>query len=252
MSHTRRLGPGVRVMRYLIPFLLSCGPLTLAGCGDSPAETAGYWEGSGQVRETLMDDGFKKLTRSAEFEFWFNLDEDGNAVGEVEVFYDAVLNVKDLPQITVPTPGSGSVTFAPAVGGKMVDPDPSRRLLLVGVLKNDKLHLTAQGGSPLKFVLRADPGISVGLSVGAASVGASADSFGEISETIAMTAFSPFNGAARVEKRPNGPYAARYEARGESTAPQWTARQLRSEQRQHELTAEMETALEELRRELAR
>jgi hypothetical protein len=87
-----------------------------------------------------MDDTFRHLTRSAEFEFWFTFDEAGDAVGEIELDYDAKLIVKNIPQMTVPIPG-GSITFAPEVGGQLSDLDPRRRFSIVGVV-SDKNELT--------------------------------------------------------------------------------------------------------------
>jgi hypothetical protein len=69
---------------------------------------------------------------------------------------------------------------------------------------------------------------------------------------IAMKPFTPFNGAAKVEKRPNGPYAASFDARGNNWSIAWSARQMGGEQREVKITPEMRQALDKLRQQASR
>ena len=55
-------------------------------------------------------------------------------------------------------------------------------------------------------------------------------------------------GAGKVEKRPNGPYAASFDARGNNWSIEWSARQMGGEQREVKITPEMREALDKLRR----
>lgn len=236
----------------------------IAGCsGGEPVPSAeegsatpsGYWEGDGTAMEKPMNDAVRTLTRTAEFEFWFALDADGNGVGEIELKYDAELIVMGLPNVTVPAPGGASISFQPTVGGKMTDLDPTRTFPLVGVLDGEKLTLTIaipeEKRETLDFTIRADAGVSGGVGVGGVGVGMSA---GDVQLTVIeidMTPFSPFGGPAQIEKRAGGPYAARFEDKGEDYAIEWSARQIGGEQRQKlEMTPEMELELRRLRERL--
>ena len=243
----------------------------IAGCsGGDPvlgaeggnATPYGYWEGDGTASEKLMDDPFRKLTRTVEFEFWFALNADGEAFGEIELKYDAELIVDGLPNVTVPVPGGSSVSFQPKVGGKMTDLDPTRTFPLVGVLDGESLTLMIatpeENRKTLDFTIRGDAGVSGTMALGAgkdggggdASIGAGGDAQLVVIE-IDMTPFSPFNGAAMVEKRPGGPYAARFEENADKYSIEWSARQIGGEQRQKlEMTPEMELELRRLKEQL--
>jgi hypothetical protein len=66
---------------------------------------------------------------------------------------------------------------------------------------------------------------------------------------IPMKPFTPFNGPAKVEKRPGGPFAASFEAHGSNWSIDWSARQTGGEQRDVKITPEMRQALDALRRQ---
>ena len=238
--------------------------VAVAGCsGGDPvlgaeggnATPSGYWEGDGTASEIMMDDAVRKLTRTVEFEFWFALNADGEALGEIELKYDAELIVIGLPKITVPAPGGSSISFQPKVGGKMTDLDPTRTFPLVGVLDGESLTLmiaTPEGDrEKLDFTIRGDAGVSGGMGIGKISVDLGEGDVQLIVIPIEMTPFSPFNGAAPVVKRAGGPYAAKFEAKGETFAIDWSARQIGGEKREPmEMTPEMELELRRLKEQL--
>lgn len=213
------------------------------GCG-RPV-TTGYWEGKGKASEVPMKDRFRQLTRGADYDFWFVLDKEGNATGEIELTYNSELTVENLPSVSV-----GSVSFSPKVGGKVTDLNPKRKFPLVGVLQDDQLTLAIATPEParptIEFTIRADPGVSAGLGGVTVPGGAAGVSGGDVIR-IAMKPFTPFNGAAKVEKRPGGPYAASFDARGSNWAIEWSARQVGGEQREVKITPQMRQALEKLR-----
>lgn len=214
-------------------------------CGN-PVKT-GYWEGKGKVRSVPMKDRFRQLTRDADFEFWFTLDKEGSAAGEIELTYDSVLTVENLPSVS-----AGAVSFSPKVGGKITDLNPKRKFALVGVLVGDQLKLAIatpeDARPPIEFTIRADPGVSAGF--GGMTIPGGAAGVGEMNVIkIAMKPFTPFEGVAKVEKRPGGPYAASYEARANNFSTEWSARQMGGEQREVKITPEMRQALERLRQQ---
>ena len=225
--------------------------LLFAGCGSQPT-MSGYWEGSGSAVEVPMKDNFKELRRSADFKFWFVMDAQGSARGEIELVYDAELKVENLPQMDL-----GWISFRPQVGGKLTDLDPRRRFPLVGVRNGHTLTLQIvtedADRKPLEFTMRSTPGVGVrfgaGLGGAAAVTGPAGGAGG--TEKIPMTPFTPFSGPGKIEKRPNGPFAATYEASSESGKTNWSATQSGGEQRKVEATPELERALRELRERLA-
>jgi hypothetical protein len=257
--------------------------ILLAGCGGGGSPTpAGYWEGSARASETPMKDHVRNLTRTVDATFWFNVAWDaergiGTVSGEAEGKYDAELKVENLPKVSVPAPG-GTVKFEPSVGGKLTDPDNKRRFPIVGVLRLDGggggtlvLQKVASPGNPdkpMEFTMRADPGVSGTVAGPAGSVtvhssgSVSAESFGAeakagpgsnvIVKKMPMAPFSPFtSAAARVEKRPNGPYVAAFEDRGEKHAFTWTAKQSGGERREAPaITPDARRQLEEMVRRL--
>lgn len=241
--------------RSLVSALLVAS--AVAGCSVAePQSRAGYWEGSGKSKEIMMDDTYRNLTRSSDYTFWFNLSESGNAVGEIELDYDAVLKVENLPQVTVPIPG-GNFSLAPEVGGKVTDLDPRRRFPLIGVLTGDELTLglaTAQDDRPkLEFTLRGDPKVSAGMISGSEhteGAGVGGGNYGEVVIKIPMTPFSPFIGSAPVTERGGGVYAANFEEKTDKYAIDWSARKVRSKERELVLTPALEAALRQLRLEL--
>lgn len=227
--------------------------LALAGCRSAgPATLEGYWEGKGKVNEVPLKDRFRQLTRKADYEFWFVVDKEGNATGEIELVYDAELTVENLPSFS-----AGSVSLSPKVGGKVTDLNPKRRFPLVGFVTPTEIALaiaTPESERPkIEFTMRADPGVSAGLGGGAVTIPGGAAGVGDvIVKRIEMTPFTPFGAKAKVEKRPNGPYAARFEERGNNYAIEWSARQMGGEQRRVNLTPEMEEALRNLRQQFGR
>jgi hypothetical protein len=208
-----------------------------------------------------MDDTFRHLTRSAEFEFWFTLDEEGNVVGEIELDYDAKLTVKNLPQVTAPIPG-GSISFAPEVGGQLADLDCRRRFPIVGVLSRDntlilQIAIEEDKREPLEFIIRGDVGVSAGtigvsgggVQTGGAGVGGAR--YSEVVHKVDMVPFSPFNDSAPITERARGIYTAHFEEKGENYAIEWSVHQVRGSEAEFEISPELEIALRDLRRELS-
>lgn len=213
---------------------------------------AGYWEGQGTVRETPLDDGVRTLTRDADFEFWFSLNSDGSAAGEITLTYDSVLTVSGLPNLSLPGVGGVSAGFDPEVGGEVTDEDPTRIFPLVGILEDGELILGMVAGEepdPIEFTIRADPGVSAGFDVGGAgSVGVEGEGAGTIAYVIDMTPFTPFadSDVAPVEKRPGGPYAAHFELSEDNIAIEWSAVQESSDVQSVTITPEMQDLLDSL------
>lgn len=238
----------------VVSFAVACG-----GGGDKVdvnvedfGSPAGYWEGQGTVRETPLDDGVRTLTRDADFEFWFSLNSDGSAAGEITLTYDSVLTVSGLPNLSVPGVGGISAGFDPDVGGEITDKDPTRIFPLVGILEDDGLVLGMVSGEEpesIEFTIRADPGVSAGFDVGGAgSVGVEGEGAGTIAYVIDMTPFTPFadSDVAPVEKRPGGPYAAHFELSEDNLGIEWTAVQQSSDVQSVTITPEMQDALDSL------
>jgi hypothetical protein len=236
---TTRIGPVAcaRIAAFMMVLVL---PMA---CGN-PVKT-GYWEGKGKASEIPMKDRFRQLTRGADYEFWFVLDKEGNATGEIELNYTSELTVENLPSMSF-----GSVSFSPKVGGKITDLNPKRKFPLVGFLDGDKLTLEIAtpepARKPIEFTIRADPGVSAGFG-GMTMPGGAAGIADKDVIKIAMKPFTPFNGAGKVEKRPSGPYAASFDARGSNWSIEWSARQMGGEQRDVKITPEMRQALDRLR-----
>lgn len=214
---------------------------------------AGYWEGEGTLRSTPIDDDARRLTRDADFEFWFSLDANGEAAGEVTLTYDAKLTVEGLPSLNFPGFGGISAGFDPEVGGEITDEDPTRVFPLVGVYNDDDgLTLAMVAGEeppPIEFTIRADPGVSAGFDVGGAgSVGIEGEGSGTIAYEIEMAPFTPFADTdhAEVEKRPGGPYAAHFEFSEEGVAIEWSAVQQTSDTQTVDITDAMQEALDSL------
>lgn len=266
---------------------------------------AGYWEGTVSTKETPMKDGNKSLTRTVDAEFWFTVAWDpvaktGTLSGEAEAKYDAELKVENLPKVTVPAPGGATVKFEPSVGGKLTG-ENRRKFPVVGVLALDdsgsgtlvlakasspehaRAGVPAPWDAPLEFTLRADPGVSGGISGKAGSLnydrrsgklGGSAN-FGGLDkggkgggsmsqgvdtgrggdlivQKIPMTPFTPFREAGgKVVKRPGGPYAASFEENGDKYSVKWNAKQMGGEQREPlKLTPEMRQQVEKMIQDL--
>ncbi|HWX54188.1 MAG TPA: hypothetical protein VN176_06310 [Verrucomicrobiae bacterium] len=219
----------------------------LAGCGKPTA--AGYWEGKGKSQEILMNDHYRHFTRSADYDFWFQVDKSGNAVGQIDIIYDALLKVENLPKAS-----AGIASFAPEVGGKMTDLDPKRRFDLVGFFDGQKLALElatpeAQRKS-LEFSFRADPGVSASLGVGPMTVPS-----GKLGDAVTvmkmqMMPFSPFLSPGKVEKRPGGPFVASIDEHSDKYAINWTTHQAGGEQRDVKITPEMRDSIEKLKKQL--
>ena len=282
-----------------------CAMSIFAGCGKPTP--AGYWEGTVSSKETPMKDGNKTLTRTVDAEFWFTVAWDpvaktGTISGEAEAKYDAELKVDNLPKVTVPAPGGATVKFEPSVGGKLTG-ENRRKFPVVGVLALDdsgsgtlvlakasspqhaSAGLPAPWDAPMEFTLRADPGVSGGISGragslnydsrsgrldGSSSVGGLAGGSGNtgsasqgvdtglggdlIVQKIPMTPFTPFREAGgKVVKRAGGPYTASFEENDDKYSVKWNAKQMGGEQREPpKLTPEMERQIEELRRRLNR
>ena len=284
--------------------LLSC---IASGCGTAsgaPPTPAGYWEGKVTTKEVPKKTPNMTMTREVEAEFWFTVDWDktrnvGIVSGEADAIYGAELKVDNLPRVTAPVPG-GSVKFEPNVGGKLTDTDNRRKFPIVGILTVDpetgrgslilqkgavvdtrtdsqKLDDEAKGkqgpDAAMEFTLRADPGVSGGLSGAAGSVNVGADGTvtaeaggleqsanvgggkgNVIVKKIPMKPFDPFTSKpGEVEKRRGGPFAASFEEKGDNYTVKWTAKQMGGEEREPaELTKEMREQIEKLIEEIQR
>lgn len=283
--------PLLRAVSVLGAVFLAAGSLT-ADAQPARAAPGGYWEGKATSNETPMKDANKSLTRKVEAEFWFTVSWDpatrtGTLAGEAQGVYDSVLKVENLPKVTAAVPG-GNVKFEPSVGGRL-EGDNKRKFPIVGVISVDPA--TGNGtlllrkvdmrdgvslDKPMDFIMRADPGVSGGISKGGASInysggtvsggveskgGAKGDSktttgqgvntginTNVIVKTIPMTPFSPFTSApGLVSKRPDGPFVATFEDSGERHSIKWSAKQMGGEQRAGmRLTPEMQRLIEEL------
>jgi hypothetical protein len=294
----RRATSRLALLLAATALLAGCGDSPPAGSAPTfgAATPAGYWEGKVSCDETPMQDHARKLTRRCDAEIWFTVRWDpatnsGVAFGEAQAVYDSVLTVKNLPKVTAPVPG-GSVQFEPEVGGTLTQSDNKRRYPIAGALTWDaasgrgtllltkaanpdtrteaqRLDDEARGvGGPdafMEFTLRADPGVSGGLSgaaggitydggrvgveSGGAEVGADVGApSGVIVQKIPMKPFNPFpDKPGSVEKRAGGPFAASYEERGEKLTILWSAKQVGGESREFpRLTPEQQTQLDEL------
>jgi hypothetical protein len=285
---------------------LSGGALVGCDSGSTPVvpggavTPAGYWEGKVATSETPMKDHARTLTRTVEGEMWFTVAWDktrnlGTAAGEIDATYGAVLKVENLPKVTAPVPG-GSVKFEPNVGGTL-GADNRRKIRVVGVLSIDpstnrgtlllqkanppqegtaseRLDAEAKGvtgpDAPMEFTIRADPGVSGGISGDAGNLNYSdgmlsggsggadlgADVGGDahvIVQKIPMAPFSPFTDApGKVEKRPGGPYVASFEEKTPKSSVVWTAKQVGGENREPltltpEMRAQIDALIERLR-----
>jgi hypothetical protein len=170
---------------------IACGlALWTSTCAAQAPTPDGYWEGTAHNHEVKMKDSVRTLTRTVDADFWFTVRWDarrnmGTVTGAAEAKYDSELKMDNLPKVTVPAPGGGTVKFEPSVGGKLGG-DNRRRFPLIGVLRVDpatgngtlflqKVNAPAgtasqqrdreAGGSanfdsPMEFVLRGDPGVS--------------------------------------------------------------------------------------------
>lgn len=276
------------------------------GCGTAQGETtpAGYWEGSVSNKQTPKKTPNVTLTRGVEADFWFTVEWDktrniGIVSGEADARYESELKVDNLPKVTAPVPG-GNVKFEPNVAGKLTDTDNRRKFPIFGVLSFDKatgkgnlilrkgaavdsrtaserLDDEAKGMSgpdaDMEFTLRADPGVSGGLSGAAGSVNVTSDGTvtagaggleqgvnvggggsNIIVQKIPMKPFDPFmEGAGEVEKRRGGPFAASFEETGDSYSGKWTAKQMGGEKHDAiQLTPEMKKQIEEIVEQLSR
>jgi hypothetical protein len=221
--------------------------LLLAGCGKPTA--AGYWEGKGKSQEILMNDHYRHFTRSADYDFWFQVDKSGNVAGQIDITYDALLKVENLPKAS-----AGVASFAPEVGGKMTDLDPKRRFDLVGFFDGQKLLLDVATPEAerksLEFSFRADPGVSASLSVGPMSVPSGKLGDGVTVMKMQMMPFSPFLSPGKVEKRPGGPFVASIDEHGDKYAINWTTHQVGGEQREVNITPQMRDRIEKLKKQL--
>ena len=227
-------GPGMKIQHLVTAALATlaaaCGNPAAAPETEAPfARPSGYWEGKGTLEKTDLKDDFRDMQRSAEFTFWFVMDKAGVVEGEIEVVYDATLTVKNLPEIAVATPWFGG-NFQPKVGGMVTDPNPRRRFRLYGQY-DGALTLNIGGleaAKPIQFTVRADAGLGGGLNTPGGN-GMSIERVREADSTVMempMKPYSPFIEPANVQKRPNGPHAARYEVNDPDLAIYWTATQI--------------------------
>jgi hypothetical protein len=176
------------------------------------------WVGEGSISETPLKDDHRELTRAADFEFTFDIDPEGNVVGEIRLSYEAKLTVEDLPSASV-----GIATFDPEVGGEITDPNPTRTFPLTGSLRDDFLTLEiatpVESRPTIEFTILADPGVSAGLS----GVPVTAPGGVQIIK-IEMVPFSPFGAPGEVEVGPQGPRSASASEVGDNYRLEWEAR----------------------------
>lgn len=177
------------------------------------------WKGKGSISETPLDDGARKLTRSAEFEFDFEVDDKGKVTGEITLKYDAVLTVENLPGADV-----GIASFDPEVGGEVTDPNPTRTFALTGTLNDEGLDLEIatpeSDRESIEFTIVADPGVSAGLGGGGAFTAPGGNV--QIIQ-IDMMPFTPFAGPATVEEGPDGSQRAEFFEEGDNYTIEWSA-----------------------------
>jgi hypothetical protein len=175
------------------------------------------WEGSGSIHETPLKDDHRELTRSADFDFTFSVNPDGDVIGEITLTYDAKLTVEDLPRVSV-----GVASFDPDVGGEVTDRNPRRTFPLTGYLRDDFLELELATPVELRptieFTIRADPGVSAGLGGVPVPAGGGAQVI-----RIDMVPFSPFGAPADVESGPRGPISASTVEEGDDYRLEWKA-----------------------------
>lgn len=280
---------------------IACAAALLAPAQPGQAVPSGYWEGKASAHEVPMKDPNKELTRSVEADIWFTVRWDprtqtGTVAGEADAKYDSVLKVENLPKVSAPTPHGGTIKFEPSVGGKLGE-DNKRKFPIVGVIalgqdgrgtlylrkvddrpqgtQSQRLDAEARGArsydAPMEFVMRADPGVSGGISGRAGSVSSSGgtisgsagglsqdvntgrDGPGVIVQKIPMTPFSPFTEApGSVTKRPDGPFAVSFEETSARRTIRWNARQMGGEKRQPiAMTPEMQRIVDEILRQLS-
>jgi len=183
------------------------------------------WTGKGTAMEVPLKDDHRTLTRSADFEFEFEVDENGKVTGEITLTYAAVLTVEDLPGADV-----GIASFDPEVGGEITDPNPTRTFPLTGTLKDGELTLEIatpeEERDPIEFTIIADPGVSAGLG-GGGGVFTAPGSDVQIIQ-IDMTPFTPFAGPAKVEDGPGGLKRADFSETGDNYEIEWTAEETAS------------------------
>jgi hypothetical protein len=299
--------PSARSLSSALVALSAVVACTTSGCGTAsgaPPTPAGYWEGSVTTKEVPKKTPNMTMTREVEAEFWFTVEWDktrniGIVSGEADAKYDAELKVDNLPKVTAPVPG-GSVKFEPNVGGKLTDTDNRRKFPIVGVLsvdpatgkgtlilqkgavvdtrsESERLDDEAKGNqgpdATMEFTLRADPGVSGGLSGAAGSVNVGSDGTvtaeaggveqsanvgggngNVIVKKIPMKPFDPFTSTpGQVEKRRGGPFAASFEEKGDNYSVKWSAKQMGGEKVEpSELTPEMREQIEQLIEQLNR
>jgi hypothetical protein len=186
-----------------------------------------------------MKDRSQQLSWSADFEFWFVVDKDGNAIGEADLLYDAELRLEHLANDAGQT-----LIIKPETINKNIDKNglatPHRRMSLVGRVNGRELILesAAQDSlSPLVFTLRADPDITGG---------------DLIIKKIDRKPFSPFFGVVRLQQAADGRYGAHFETSGEPLTVNWTVHQVNGKQREVKMTSEMESALKHLQQKYQR
>jgi hypothetical protein len=176
------------------------------------------WEGKGSISETPLKDDHRELTRAADFGFTFDIDPEGNVVGEIRLTYKAKLTVEDLPSASV-----GSAKFDPEVGGAITDPNPTRTFPLTGSLRDGFLTLEiatpVESRPTIEFTILADPGVSAGLG----GVPVTAPGGVQVIK-IAMVPFSPFGAPGEVKIGPQGPHSASTSEQGDNYRLQWEAR----------------------------
>lgn len=124
----------------------------------------GRWEGWAYISETPMKDEHRNLTRESKARLTFDVLPNDVVSGTIAVTYDAKLYIKGLPQRDV-----GLFAFAPNVGGKVVDPSPTRTFRLFGQVYPKPRHEMSLSVAlpldtkPITFLLAAGAGVSAPL-----------------------------------------------------------------------------------------
>jgi hypothetical protein len=223
-----------------------------------PPPWGGMWSGKGIIRQKLMDDPIRKLTRSSEVDFWFVVDPNGRVHGQGFIAYSAELKAMKW-KVPVPNMGtidaevagsSGKIIHRFGVAGTLTDtprrapgpamtPGGTRQADHGRNHENCEMELTlyatgtGENGQPAQEVDSLIPGLtfdfkieaSVNVPAGAGGVSVAPGAQPGM-QVIAITAkgWSPFQGLKpKVERGPGEPLRVMAEDKGEKHYILWYA-----------------------------
>ena len=219
----------------------------LGSFASAPPQYQGLWEGRSVVREKLLDDQVRKLTRSCEADFWFVVDPDGTVHGEGFIAYQIELQAI---QWKIPVPNQGEIEaevsgsapkeiFRFGIKGTMIDrpseEDPNNEepgplvlsLQATGQDEEGKAAPEENGNIPgisMTFSLDASVAIPTGVAGGAGAPLVPGGSQGIFSIPIPANGWSPFQGITpEVRIAPSEPSRVMAESRGEKHYILWYA-----------------------------